>query len=101
MHILITSALSATARVIADSLVDNHMIRLTDLSHNANAEMIANDLDHGSLTDDLVSGVARDYQCRFRRTDWHRYRFNGLSHAVRLQPSLCGSWCWRIEIYQH
>ena len=33
------------------------MIRLTDLSHNANAEMIANDLDHGSLTDDLVSGV--------------------------------------------
>ena len=57
MHILITSALSATARVIADSLVDNHMIRLSDLSHNANAEMIANDLDHGSLTDDLVSGV--------------------------------------------
>ena len=57
MHILITSALSATARVIADSLADNHMIRLTDLSHNANAEMIANDLDHGSLTDDLVSGV--------------------------------------------
>ena len=57
MHILITSALSATAHVIANSLVDNHMIRLTDLSHNANAEMIANDLDHGSLTDDLVSGV--------------------------------------------
>ena len=57
MHILITSALSATDRVLADSHADNHMIRLTDLSHNADGEMIANDLDHSSLTDDLVSGV--------------------------------------------
>jgi len=57
LHILITSAASATAHVIADSLADNHMIRLTDLSHNADGEMIANDLDHGRLTDDLVSGV--------------------------------------------
>ena len=57
MHILITSAASATARVIADSFADNHKIRLTDLSHNADGKMIANDLDDGSLTDDLVSGV--------------------------------------------
>ena len=57
MHILITSAASATAGVIADSLADKHVIRLTDLSHNADGAMIANDLDHGSLTDDLVSGV--------------------------------------------
>ncbi|MDP6962522.1 MAG: hypothetical protein QF595_13615 [Dehalococcoidia bacterium] len=57
MHILITSAASATARVIADSVADNHKIRLTDLSHNADGKMIANDLDDGSLTDDLVSGV--------------------------------------------
>ena len=57
MHILITSAASATARVIADSLADNHKIRLTDLSHNADGKMIVNDLDDGSLTDDLVTGV--------------------------------------------
>ena len=57
MHILITSAASATAGVIADSLADKHVIRLTDLSPNADGAMIANDLDHGSLTDDLVSGV--------------------------------------------
>ena len=57
MHILITSAASATAGVIADSLADKHVIRLTDLSHNADGAMIANDLGHGSLTDDLVSGV--------------------------------------------
>ena len=52
-----TSAASATAQVIADSPADSHMIRLTDLSQNANGEMIDNDLDHGSLTDDLVSGI--------------------------------------------
>ncbi len=57
MNILITAASSATARIIADSLSGNHMIRLTDLSHNAKGDMIANDLDHGALTDDLVSGI--------------------------------------------
>ena len=57
MNILMTSAASATAQVIAVSLADSHMIRLTDLSQNADGEMIANDLDHGSLTDDLVSGI--------------------------------------------
>ena len=43
--------------MIADSLAHNHKTRLTDLSHNADGKMIACDLDDGSLTDDLVSGV--------------------------------------------
>ena len=32
-------------------------MRLTDLARNATGEVIANDLDHGSRTDELVSGI--------------------------------------------
>ena len=57
MNLLITSAASATAQVISGPLSSSHELRLTDLAQNATGEVIANDLDHGSRTDELVSGI--------------------------------------------
>ena len=57
MNLLITSAASATTQVIAGPLSSSHELRLTDLARNATGEVIANDLDHGSSTDELVSGI--------------------------------------------
>ncbi|MCZ6538211.1 MAG: NAD(P)H-binding protein [Chloroflexi bacterium] len=61
---LITSAASATAQIIAGALVESHKLRLTDISENsgalpdgANGDIVACDLSHEKITDELVAGV--------------------------------------------
>jgi nucleoside-diphosphate-sugar epimerase len=57
LNVLITSAASATAQIIADALTGTHALRLTDLPSNATGDVIGNDLDHESDTDNLVAGI--------------------------------------------
>ena len=57
MNVLITSAASATAQIIADALNGPHSLRLTDLPSNASDDIVGNELGHGSETDELVSGI--------------------------------------------
>ncbi len=57
MNLLITSAASATAQLIAGELDGKHTLRLTDLPANAGGDIVANELGHGSETDDLVAGI--------------------------------------------
>jgi nucleoside-diphosphate-sugar epimerase len=59
LNVLITSAASATAQIIAGELSGSHTLRLTDLPANAksSSEIISNELGHESETDDLVAGI--------------------------------------------
>ncbi|MBT3994843.1 MAG: NAD(P)H-binding protein [Chloroflexi bacterium] len=57
MNVLITSAASATAQIIAGALDSGHTLRLTDLPENASGDIIANELGHESETDRLVAGI--------------------------------------------
>ena len=64
MNVLITSAASATAQIIASSLSGPHQLRLTNLPGESPvptggtvAEMISCHLDHDKPTDDLVAGI--------------------------------------------
>ena len=57
MNLLITSAASTTAQVIANALAARHTLRLTDLPANAAGEIVASDLNHDAGTDDLVAGI--------------------------------------------
>jgi len=57
LNLLITSAASATAQLIANELSDTHTLRLTDLPENASGNIFANELGHESETDDLVAGI--------------------------------------------
>lgn len=57
MNLLITSAKSSTAQLIAGELGSTHTLRLTDLPENASGEIVANELGHESETDDLVAGI--------------------------------------------
>lgn len=57
MNLLITSAASATAQLIAGELSGAHTLRLTDLPENASGDIVAHELDHESETDDLFAGI--------------------------------------------
>jgi nucleoside-diphosphate-sugar epimerase len=57
MNVLITSAASATAQIIADALAGSHTVRLTDLPDNATGDIVPNDLGHEAVTDELVAGI--------------------------------------------
>ncbi|MCH8229895.1 MAG: hypothetical protein IIA53_06150, partial [Chloroflexi bacterium] len=64
MNVLITSATSATAQIVAGALAGTHTLRLTDLSRNPDAsaggvsgEIVACDLGHDKPTDELVAGI--------------------------------------------
>lgn len=57
MNVLITSAASETARIIAGALSASHTLRRTDLPENAAADTLPNALDHDEATDELVSGI--------------------------------------------
>ena len=60
MNVLITSAASETAQIVAAALAGSHSLRLTDLPGNSGDEggtVIANELDHESATDELVTGI--------------------------------------------
>ncbi len=57
MNLLITSAASATAQLIADALSDTHTVRLTDLPDNASGGIVGNELVHEAETDNLVAGI--------------------------------------------
>ncbi len=57
MNVLITSAASTTAQIIADALNGPHSLRLTDLPSSASGDIVGNELGHGSETDELVSGI--------------------------------------------
>ena len=64
MNVLITSATSATAQIVAGALAGTHTLRLTDLSRNSGAsaggaggEIVACDLNHEKPTDELVAGI--------------------------------------------
>jgi len=57
LNLLITSAASSTAQLIAGELKSAHALRLTDLPENSNGDTVANELGHESDTDDLVAGI--------------------------------------------
>ena len=57
MNVLITSAASATAQIVANALGNAHTLRLTDLPENAKGTILANELDHESETDNLMAGI--------------------------------------------
>ena len=64
MNVLIMSATSATAQIVAGALAGTHTLRLTDLSRNSGAsaggaggEIVACDLNHEKPTDELVAGI--------------------------------------------
>ena len=57
MNVLITSAVSATAQIVANALGNAHTLRLTDLPGNAKGTILANELDHESETDNLMAGI--------------------------------------------
>ena len=54
---LITSAASATAQIVANALGNAHTLRLTDLPDNAKGTILANELDHEADTDNLMAGI--------------------------------------------
>ncbi|MEE8046158.1 MAG: NAD-dependent epimerase/dehydratase family protein [Dehalococcoidia bacterium] len=54
---LITSAASATAQIIANALSGAHTLRLTDLVENNSGDIVGNELGHGPETDDLMAGI--------------------------------------------
>lgn len=56
-NVLITSAASETAKIIAGALSASHTLRRTDLPENAAVDMLPNSLDHDEATDELVSGI--------------------------------------------
>jgi len=57
LNVLITSAVSATAQIVANALGNAHTLRLTDLPGNAKGTILANELDHESETDNLMAGI--------------------------------------------
>jgi nucleoside-diphosphate-sugar epimerase len=57
LNVLITSAASPTAKLIADALGDKHSLRLSDLPDNASGDILGNELGHESETDSLVAGI--------------------------------------------
>jgi len=57
LNVLITSAASATAQIVANALGNAHTLRLTDLPENAKGTILANELDHESETDNLMAGI--------------------------------------------
>ena len=57
MNVLITSAASATAQIVANALGNAHTFRLTDLPENAKGTVLANELDHEAETDNLMAGI--------------------------------------------
>jgi len=57
LNVLITSAASATAQIVANALGNAHTLRLTDLPENAKGTIIANELDHETETDNLMAGI--------------------------------------------
>jgi len=57
LNLLITSAASATAQLIAGELSSEHTLRLTDLPDNATGDIVPNELGHESETDDLLKGI--------------------------------------------
>jgi nucleoside-diphosphate-sugar epimerase len=57
LNVLITSAASATAQIIAKTLAQTHTLRLTDLPANASGDITANELGHEAETDDLLAGI--------------------------------------------
>ena len=57
MNVLITSAGSATAQIVANPLGNAHTLRLTDLPENAKGTILANELDHDTETDNLMAGI--------------------------------------------
>tara|TARA_B100000700_G_scaffold76927_2_gene86278 strand:+ start:194 stop:865 length:672 start_codon:yes stop_codon:yes gene_type:complete len=57
LNLLLTSAASSVAQLLASALGDTHKLRLTDLRAKATGEIIANDLDHGGDIDDLLEGI--------------------------------------------
>ncbi|MBT4124788.1 MAG: NAD(P)-dependent oxidoreductase [Chloroflexi bacterium] len=57
MNLLITSATSVTAQLIAGELSGTHSLRLTDLPENASGDIVPNELGHESETDELVAGI--------------------------------------------
>ena len=54
---LITSAASDTAKIVAKALAGAHTLRLTDLPANSSGEIVANELGHEDVTDELVAGI--------------------------------------------
>jgi nucleoside-diphosphate-sugar epimerase len=57
LNVLITSAASATAQIVANALGNAHTLRLTDLPENAKGTILGNELDHESETDNLMAGI--------------------------------------------
>ncbi len=57
LNLLITSAVSDTAKLIANGLSGKHNLRLTDLPESATAGILANKLDHEAETDRLVADI--------------------------------------------
>lgn len=57
MNLLITSAASATAKIIIGALGGMHTLRLTDLPGKTSGDIIENELGHESETDELVAGI--------------------------------------------
>ena len=54
---LITSAASETAEIIAGALSASHTLRRTDLPENPAVDTLPNALDHDEATDELVLGI--------------------------------------------
>jgi nucleoside-diphosphate-sugar epimerase len=90
LNVLITSAASATAQIIAGELAKGHTLRLTDLPANANGEIVANELGHESETDDLVAGIDAIVNIGYQGQtgtnthlmDYHTRRMYNLLHAA-------------------
>jgi nucleoside-diphosphate-sugar epimerase len=57
LNLLITSAASATAQLVAGALSGANTLRLTDLPENTSGNIVPNELNHDADTDELVADI--------------------------------------------
>jgi nucleoside-diphosphate-sugar epimerase len=57
MNVLITSAGSESGKLLAESLIEAHTLRLTDEPGRASRDVVACEFGHGEATDDLCDGI--------------------------------------------
>jgi nucleoside-diphosphate-sugar epimerase len=90
VKILVTSAASSTARVVAEALSSDHEVVLTDLPGYATRDVVGCDLNHDKATDDLVAnidvivnvGYAGQSGSDTDLIDYHTRRIYNLLHAA-------------------
>lgn len=90
MKILVTSAASSTARLVAEALSSDHEVVLTDLPANVTGGATGCDLNHDGATDDLVDGVDAIVNVGYAGQsgsdtdliDYHTRRIYNLLHAA-------------------